>query len=296
MIRCEYEIIHLLREVYLIGKLFRIFDVSRSGYYKWISRTGTVSSYKKRRDTVSMYIKQVHSKFKTYGYRRIADKIKRDLGLEVSYYMCHKCCRELNIVSKARKSPYRKPGRASKVYKNLMLGNWKTIKPFEVVCSDSTIIKHKGRNYDLNMYVDVFNNEIVGFDLDVSNFGQNKRNHMKALHNMLEEKVLRGYGDTFTTIHSDQGSIYTSNSYEHAYGNHLIKRSMSRRATPTDNPIIESLNGWIKDELVYDFDSRNCKDIYRTVKRYIDYYNNERSAYKLGYMTPVEYRQRLGFL
>ena len=28
---------------------------------------------------------------------------------------------------------------------------------------------------------------------------------------------------------------------------------MSRAGTPTDNPIIESLNGWIKEELFLDF-------------------------------------------
>ena len=34
----------------------------------------------------------------------------------------------------------------------------------------------------------------------------------------------------------------------------MIERSMSRVGTPTDNPIIESINGWIKEELKHDFD------------------------------------------
>ena len=32
-----------------------------------------------------------------------------------------------------------------------------------------------------------------------------------------------------------------------------IVRSMSRAGKPTDNPVNESLNGWIKEELFMDF-------------------------------------------
>ena len=41
---------------------------------------------------------------------------------------------------------------------------------------------------------------------------------------------------------------------------HNILRSMSRVGTPTDNPIIEALNGWIKEELFLDFDLAHAKD------------------------------------
>ena len=37
---------------------------------------------------------------------------------------------------------------------------------------------------------------------------------------------------------------------------------MSRAGTPTDNPVDESLNGWIKEELFPDFDSNQyIKDL-----------------------------------
>ena len=70
-----------------------------------------------------------------------------------------------------------------------------------------------------------------------------------------------------------------------AHKNYDIKRSMSRQETPTDNPIIESLNGWMKEELKNDFNLYKTNDIHKT--------NNERLAYSLKYKSPVQYRTEL---
>lgn len=46
------------------------------------------------------------------------------------------------------------------------------------------------------------------------------------------------------TLHTDQGSIYSSAGLYQAHKDYTnIKRSMSRAGTPTDNPVIKSLNG-----------------------------------------------------
>ena len=53
-------------------------------------------------------------------------------------------------------------------------------------------------------------------------------------------------------LHTDQGSVYSSQAFRQAYEYYNIKRSMSRVGTPTDNAIIEAINGWIKEELFLD--------------------------------------------
>ena len=70
---------------------------------------------------------------------------------------------------------------------------------------------------------------------------------------------------------------------------------MSRAKTPTDNPIIEALNGWMKDELYIDFNLNSTKDIPKTIADYVRYFNNERLAYSLEYKTPFQVRLELGF-
>ena len=112
---------------------------------------------------------------------------------------------------------------------------------------------------------------------------------------MLNEKIKRGYKDLDTIFHTDQGSIYSSVSFNNILNSYTITRSMSRAGTPTDNPVIESKNGWLKKEMYIDFDINN----YNTVQEFIDdivYDNNNlRPSYALNYKTPVEYRNQLGF-
>ena len=69
---------------------------------------------------------------------------------------------------------------------------------------------------------------------------------------------------------------------------------MSRARMLTDNPVIESRNGWIKKEMYIDFDINN----YNIVQEFIDdivWNNNFRQSYTLQYKNPVEYRTQLGF-
>jgi len=70
---------------------------------------------------------------------------------------------------------------------------------------------------------------------------------------------------------------------------------MSRIATPTDNPIIESLNGWIKKEMYIDFNQDDYENVYNYINTIIYDRNNFRPAYTLNYKTPIQYRTELGF-
>lgn len=70
---------------------------------------------------------------------------------------------------------------------------------------------------------------------------------------------------------------------------------MSRAGTPTDNPVNESLNGWIKEELFIDFDLKHSNDVPNLIKLYIDYCNYERTSYELNYKTPIQYKIESGF-
>lgn len=70
---------------------------------------------------------------------------------------------------------------------------------------------------------------------------------------------------------------------------------MSRVGTPTDNPIIESINGWVKEELYRDFGLYRCEDVEALITEYIKYYNTERPSVKCGRKSPVQFRTEQGF-
>lgn len=70
---------------------------------------------------------------------------------------------------------------------------------------------------------------------------------------------------------------------------------MSRAGTPTDNPIIESLNGWMKAELLLDFGLSKATNPKKVLDHYVNYFNFQRFAAALDYKTPIQYKTELGF-
>ena len=113
--------------------------------------------------------------------------------------------------------------------------------------------------------------------------------------NQVLEKTKKEQTDKLTILHTDQGAVYSSYNYNNLLKDFNIKRSMSRSGTPTDNPVNESLNGWVKEELFIDFDLKHCKDVPNLIKLYINYYNNERLCYSLNYKTLIQYKIESGF-
>jgi len=201
----------------------------------------------------------------------------------------------MGVKSKARPAPYVQPKEENVLFPNIVANDWETTRPLEKVCTDTTMFYNRGRPYDLTLYLDAFNNEIAAYDLAISKRGSGIESHFNALKKLLKTIKKRGYSDLETIVHSDQGVIYTSRAFANAHKKYNIVRSMSRKATPTDNPIIESINGWIKEEMEEDFNIKNTPDLEKTIKAYVNYYNNERLAYSLNYKSPVQYRTELGF-
>lgn len=270
-------------------------NVSRSGYYKWFKRKNTLNRYEQARKDLESLIIDIHKRKPSYGYHRIHALILRETGWVVSSNLVHKVCKWIGVKSKAKHYKYKRPGEESIKFDNQINGNWNSSRPFEKIVSDSTRIWFKRKPYDWTIYLDVFNNEIVGYDVRDSLNGNGILNHKEALNHMLENKIKRGYKELDTIFHTDQGSVYSSVSFNNILTNYTIIRSMSRAGTPTDNPVIESKNGWLKKEMYIDFDINN----YNTVQDFIDdivYDNNYfRPSYALKYKTPIEYRAQLGF-
>lgn len=265
-------------------------QVNRSGYYKWKSRQGVKNRYEQDREILTELLKEAHSKHKSYGYHRLATVIRKETGWLFSDNLAHKCCKVSNIKSKVRCYKYRRPGDENILYPNIVKGKWNAVKPLEIVVSDMTCINHRGRTYEWTYIMDTYNNEIISHHL--SSRPGDRRTYFSCLNDLLkkiEEQT------TPVVLHTDQGSVYSSRAFTKAHDNCNIIRSMSRVGTPTDNPIIESINGWIKDEMAVDFRFWEEDDIFEFVDRYVHYYNNDRPAYALNYQSPIQYRTERGF-
>lgn len=284
-----------MRAKFYINELCHYIGTSRSGYYRWLRRKENKTQRQETKDYLKSLIKNYHEMYPTKGYRAIKKDIKTDTGWIVSYYLMYQCFKELGICSKAKRKAYRRPKGICDKFPNLIKGDWTAHGPFEKVFSDTTMIIHHGVKDDWNYHLDVYNNEIVESDVASYKHCNGVMNHLRSLKDFLRIKECRGYNETHTILHSDQGIVYASKKFEKAHQEYPITRSMSRAATPTDNPVIESLKGWIKAELKYNLKMHDYKDIKTAIELYINYFNNNRPAWKLDYLTPVEYRTINGF-
>ena len=269
--------------------------INRSGYYKWVKRKANPSLREISRNSDIQLIEQVHKKHPSHGYRWINAYIRRKFGIYYSDNHVHLCCKYAGIISNGKHYNYRKPGDQLKKYDNLLLNKkWNSLtRPFEVIVSDMTAFWANNKYYELTFYFDAYTKEILSYSLS-SRKGDTKT-YYDGLKTVLDKIKMEANTEEVTILHTDQGSVYASISYNKLIEDYNIKRSMSRAGTPTDNPVNESLNGWIKEELFVDFKLNKSNNVFKTINEYVYYYNNERPAYSLKYKTPIQFKTEQRF-
>ena len=269
-------------------------SVNRSGYYKWKSRQGKKNRYEINRKILTELLHEQHRLHPSHGYHQLAGDVFDNTGWVFSDNLAHKCCKEAEIWSKARKPKYVKPGKESIKFPNLVAGRWNAKAPLQILVSDMTMFKNKGVSWEWTILLDTFNNEIIAHQATTVS-GSNKPYYF-CLDKLKELAGKKNEEQTPQIVfHTDQGSVYSSRAFCQSHNDYNIVRSMSREGTPTDNPIIEALNGWIKAELYLDYDLSNAEDVPALLNQYVDYFNTCRRAYALGYKSPIQYKTELGF-
>ena len=265
-------------------------DVNRSGYYKWKKRKGKKNRYETDRIILKEEIGEEHKRHPSYGYHRLDAMIRINTGWIISDSLVHKVCKSIGVKSTLKHYKYRNRGEEHKEYPNVVKGRWEAQKPLELVTSDMTCLMYRGKRWEWTYILDIFNNEIISHH--VTNIEGDRRPYYACLNDLLQR--IKGKTEPIV-FHSDQGAVYSSRAFAEVHKNYNIIRSMSRVGTPTDNAVIESLNGWIKAELKVDFDYKNCDDLPNLLEKYVEYFNNSRPAYALGYKSPIQYRIEQGF-
>jgi len=267
--------------------LCEVLNINRSGFYKWKHRLEHPSNRMKSFVSDIVLFKEYHSKYPSHGYRWLNAKIRLDTGLIMSDQRAHRICKAAGIHSISKHYRYKKPGDPFKVYPNLMMTGLNVSGPLQCVVSDMTAFYLKGIYYELTLFMDVWNNEILSYSL--SKKRGDRMTYMSGLKGILDIK--EQYPDMEMILHTDQGSVYSSKSFNELLPLYNIIRSMSRAGTPTDNASMEAINGWMKAEMFSDFHITSNESIDREIDKYIMFFNEERPAYSLNYLTPKQYKE-----
>jgi putative transposase len=103
--------------------------------------------------------------------------------------------------------------------------------------------------------------------------------------NALDKALRSGKPEIFNT---DQGSQFTSLSFVNKVLDNNIRLSMDSKGRALDNIFIERLWRSLKYEDIYLKEYQSFPELYEGLRKYFNFYNNERSHQALGYKTPVE--------
>ena len=267
--------------------LCEVLSVNRSGFYKWKKRLEHPSSRMKSFISDLVLFKEYHAKYPSHGYRWLNAKILLDTGLVMSDQRAHRICKAAGIVSVSKHYRYKKPGDPYKIYPNLLMTGLNVSGPLQCIVSDMTAFYLQGIYYELTLFMDIWNNEILSYSL--SKKRGDRMTYMSGLKGILDIKAQ--YPAMEMVLHTDQGSVYSSKSFNELLPLYNIVHSMSRAGTPTDNAAMEAINGWIKAEMFKDLHITSNENIDKEIADYIVFFNEERPAYSLNYLTPKQYRE-----
>lgn len=262
-------------------------DIQRSSFYSWKKKLSNPSDRTKNLVSNIALFQEYHMKYPSHGYRWLNAKIMLDEGIVMSDPYAHKCCKIAGIKSQSKHYKYKKAGEPQRIYPNLIMAEINVTGPMQCIVSDMTAFRVNGIYHELTLYMDIWNNEIVTHALSTKR--GDKMTYISGLNDLIELK--KQYPEYEMVLHSDQGSVYASKKYNELLPMYNIKRSMSRAGTPTDNGAMEAINGWIKAELFTDFHIKGEKPVAEEIDEYIKFFNEERPAYSLNYLTPRQYKE-----
>ena len=174
-------------------------------------------------------------------------------------------------------------GENGKIAPNILARNFKAQAPNQKWATDITEFKVAGNKLYLSPIIDLFNQEIISYELT-------EQPVFNQVVMMLKKAFNKIPNNTNLLLHSDQGWQYQMRQYQNLLKKKGIIQSMSRKGNCLDNAIIENFFGILKSEMFYTQKFKSIEQLKTEINRYIIYYNNERIKSNLNKMSPIKYR------
>ena len=256
----------------------------RSTYNYYLKQLNKKDKYKEIKEQITAIY---HENKGRYGYRRITMEL-HNRGYVINHKTVYSLMKILGLKSIQR--PKRKyvsyKGTIGKIADNLLNREFKADKPNQKWATDVTEFKVNDKKLYLSPIVDLFNGEIISYNLS-------RHPVFNQVVDMLQKAFNKIPDNTNLILHSDQGWQYQMKQYQVMLENKGIRQSMSRKGNCLDNGCAENFFGILKSEMFYpkEKEYKNLEELEKDIIEYIEYYNNRRIKSKLKGMSPVQYRK-----
>jgi putative transposase len=262
-------------------------DVSRSGFYAWLTRAPSQRSRDDERIGAQVRQSFIGSD-RTYGARRVW----HDVLAEGSRCGLHRIERLMRLQafrarSKRRGLPVDRGDRlGSAIAQNVLDRQFAASGPNQKWVADFTYLWTAEGWLYVAVVLDLYSRRAVGWSMSAGMTAQ-------LVTDALMMALWRRGKPESLMHHSDRGSQYTSESFQRLLSDLGITCSMSRSGNVWDNSAMESFFSSLKTE-------RTAQKVYRTrdaaradVFDYIEcFYNHRRRHSTLGYLSPTQYEEQ----
>ena len=274
----KYQVIYKHRNKYSISEMCRFFNVSRSGYYKYLNRKDIPD----RDLPLANKIEECQDiNHKTYGYRRVHIWLERQ-GIYRNPKTILRIMQKYNLLSVVRRKKFHYCSQYLHRYPNALNREFTADRPNQKWVTDISYIKTNQGFLYLSVIRDLYDNSIVAYKTAKDQSIKLVLDTIKAAKR--KEKVT---GEL--QLHSDQGFQYTSQAYFNLTQSYGINQSMSRRGNPYDNALAENFFSILKTECIHRVKLKTYEHARQLIGEYIEYYNNYRIQTKTK-LTPLEKR------
>ena len=265
----------------------RVLRVARSAFYAW-KRRGP-----RARHRLDAQLRVELAGFhrwsrRSYGRPRLLRDV-RHAGYRVGQERVRRLMREAGLVGLPRRR-FRvttDSGHAHPIAANHLARQFAVAAPNRVWAADITYCWTQEGWLYLAVILDLGSRRVVGWATSRS---LERELVLVALQRAL---ALRQPGPALLH-HSDRGSQYASTEYQAVLAARGIRCSMSRRGNCWDNAVVESFFATLKRELVWQEHWISRAEAARALATYIEgWYNRARRHSALGYLSPLEYEEKL---
>ena len=267
----------------------RAFQVSKSGYYRWLKAEPSLRT--QRSERIHASVKQVYEESnQIYGSYKIAEQLEKDDRLEAA---CRNtvatAMREMGLKSRVSKkfTPTTTVSDPSKIpAPNILDQSFTAAAPNQKWVTDITYLPTQLGWVYVAVVLDLFSRKVVGWSISESLA-------TPLVSTTLRNAIEARRPDTKSLLHhSDRGSQYTSDDYQQTLRTLNITCSMSRTGCCYDNAVMERFFWSLKHEWSKFEDFADINQARRSVFQYIEtFYNSKRIHQTLGYRTPDEFEE-----